>query len=123
MVRMCPECERTMDRDTSSGAVIFICYCGRKVPGGPADARIAGEVYDAGETQDMYKRLVKSAPHDRVNQLVSRDCPECGLDYMTQIRVGDREVVIWICKCGFVSGTAEPENAAASGPGGAGASA
>jgi hypothetical protein len=95
-----------MTRDTSSGTVSFICFCGVREEGAPEDARIAGDVLNAGETEEMYRRLIRNAPFDRVNKQVKRDCPKCGLDYMTQIRVGAREVVLWICKCGYDSGKA-----------------
>jgi predicted RNA-binding Zn-ribbon protein involved in translation (DUF1610 family) len=92
-----------MARDTSSGTVGFVCYCGVREEGSPEDARIAGDILHAGETEEMYRRLIMNAPFDRVNQQVARDCPQCGLDYMTQIRVGAREVVVWVCKCGYDS--------------------
>lgn len=102
-MRTCPECGRAMTRDTSAAAVKFACFCGLVVDGGPDDARIAGGILHAGETEEMYRRLIRNAAHDRVNQQVRRDCPECGLDYMTQVRVGSREVVVWVCKCGYES--------------------
>ena len=95
-----------MYRDTSSGTVNFICFCGVREEGGAGDARISGAVLNAGEDEEMYQRLIRNAPNDRVNQLVARDCTECGLDYMTQIRVGSREIVIWVCKCGHSSSSA-----------------
>lgn len=100
-MRTCPQCERVMASETSTGAVVFICYCGFKVDGKPEDMRIAGDVLNSGETEEMYHRLIRNAPFDRVNQLVKKDCPLCGLDYMTQIRVGAREIVILACKCGY----------------------
>ena len=109
-MRTCPQCNRVMARNTSTGTVNFICFCGIRVEGAPEDARIAGDILHAGETEEMYRRLIKNSPFDRVNQLVSKECPQCGLDYMTQIRVGAREVVVWVCKCGYDStrGAATP---------------
>lgn len=105
----CPQCNRAMTRDTSSGTVNFICYCGYHVEGTSEDVRISGDVLNAGETEEMYRRLIRNAPFDRVNQQVKRDCPKCGLDYMTQIRVGSREIVIWVCKCGYNSSSTSAE--------------
>ena len=101
MGHYCPECERVMQRNTSTGRVNFICYCGVKLKGTPADALIANFVLNAAQTTEMYRRLIKSAAFGRVNKQVMRDCPKCGLDYMTQIRVGKDEFVIWTCKCGY----------------------
>ena len=86
--------------DPSSGSVIFRCPCGVEEKGLPADARVGGAVLGASETTEMYRRLIRTAPYDRTNQIVRRPCPDCGLDYMVQIRVGDSEVIIYKCKCG-----------------------
>ena len=96
----CPECEREMARDTSSGAVMFQCYCGIKVPGAASDVRIAGAVLNSGQTAEKYARTIRNAAFDRTNQLVGVECTKCGLDYMTQIRISRQEVVIWKCQCG-----------------------
>ncbi len=96
-----------MARDTSSGAVVFRCYCGVEEKGEAEDALIASDILHAGETAQMYERLIANAAFDRVNQQVHRDCPRCGLDYMAQVRVGSREVVVWACKCGYTSTSTE----------------
>ena len=99
-MRFCKNCERAMVRNTSTGLVVFECPCGVEEPGTPEDCRIGGALLGAGGTTEMYRKLIRTAPIDRVNQLVERFCPACGLDYMTQIRVGDAEVIIYKCKCG-----------------------
>ena len=99
-MRFCNNCGRAMIRDPSSGTVVFRCPCGVEEKGAPEDARISGAVLGAGETTEMYRLLIKTAPFDRTNQLVARLCPDCGLDYMTQIRVGDSETIVYKCKCG-----------------------
>lgn len=97
-----------MSRDPSSGSVVFRCVCGAEEPGAPEDARVLGAVLGDGETTEMYRLLIQSAPHDRTNQLVHKACRECGLDYMTQIRVGTAEVIVYKCKCGHEETNAEP---------------
>ena len=99
-MRFCKNCGRAMVRDPSAGVVVFRCPCGAEESGAPEDARVGGAVLGAGETTEMYRRLIQTAPFDRTNQLVKRPCPDCGLDYMTQIRVGDSEVIVYKCKCG-----------------------
>lgn len=99
-MRFCDNCGRAMVRDPSSGVVVFRCPCGVEETGAAADARVSGAILGAGETTEMYRRLITTAPFDRTNQLVSRSCPSCGRDYMTQIRVGPAEVIIHACKCG-----------------------
>jgi DNA-directed RNA polymerase subunit M/transcription elongation factor TFIIS len=121
-MRFCKVCGRAMTRDASSGSVVFQCYCGVREPGGPYDARLSGAVLGASETAAMYDSLIRAAPFDRTNQLVLRPCPDCGLDYMTQIRVGDAEVIVYKCKCGHEEGggggaPAEATRPPAGGPG------
>ena len=102
-MKFCPKCERVMVRDTSSGVVRFSCTgCGEVVAGDAYDSRVGGAVLGAGETTAMYRRLIKTSPFDRVNQLVARVCAQCGLDYMTQIRVGESESIVYTCKCGNI---------------------
>lgn len=99
-MRFCKNCGRAMVRDPSSGSVVFRCQCGCEEPGTPEDARIFGNVFGTSETAEMYRKLIHTAPFDRTNQLVKRSCAVCGRDYMTQIRVGESEVIIYKCQCG-----------------------
>jgi hypothetical protein len=89
-----------MVRDSSTGAVVFRCPCGVEQPGGPGDARISGGIIGGSNTTIMYSRLIQTAPEDRTVQLVGLPCPDCGLDYAAQIRVGESEEIIYRCKCG-----------------------
>jgi predicted RNA-binding Zn-ribbon protein involved in translation (DUF1610 family) len=79
----------------------FYCSCGEIIEGGLEDVRISGAVLHPGEIADKYQKLINNSPFDRTNQQVSRDCPSCGLDYMTQIRIGVEEIIIYTCKCGY----------------------
>ena len=104
-MRFCPNCNRVMSRDPSSGSVVFQCPCGVNEPGGPIDARMGGEVFGSTDTAEMNRRNIKTAAFDRTNQLIRRNCLECGMDVMTQIRIGDAEIVILVCTCGATNST------------------
>jgi hypothetical protein len=107
-MKFCPVCERAMVRCTTSGEIVFTCPCGEKVKGGPYDARVGGIVAGSSETTDLYQRLIRSAPHDPVNQNVRcPPCPDCGRDYVAQLRISQAEVVIHRCKCGRERSAAE----------------
>ena len=88
-----------MRRETSTGVLIFRCYCGYSTKGSSEDSLIKSGTPNSEESTEMYRRYISNSPFDRVSQQVKRDCPKCGLDYMTQVRVGSREDVIWTCKC------------------------
>ncbi len=102
-MKVCPQCGLAMRRTTGAGGVAFECHCGLVCEGGAEDARVAGDVLHAGETEEMYRRLIRNAAHDLTNQQVKKECPACSLDYMTQVRVGHREAVVFVCKCGYDS--------------------
>jgi len=93
-----------MPREISSGTVVFVCKCGAEEKGSEEDARVSGQIYGAGEIRSMYEYLLRTASKDRTNQLIRRDCPNCGLDYMVQARVGSAEVIVHSCKCGYSPG-------------------
>jgi DNA-directed RNA polymerase subunit M/transcription elongation factor TFIIS len=100
-MHFCDTCSRVMARDTSSGKVVFVCACGAELPGAPEDACISTVAQGAEQTTALYESLIRNASKDRTNQLVARDCPQCGLDYMTQVRVGEQEIIVYTCKCGY----------------------
>jgi len=99
-MRFCPNDGRSMVRDPSSGVVVFRCPCGVEETGAPEDARVGGAVLGAGETTEMYRLLIRTAPFDKTDKMVLRDCEDCGRDYQVQIRVGESETIIYKCKCG-----------------------
>lgn len=92
-----------MERDTTSGSIVYKCpSCMQTVPGDDWDARISGGVLSAEETTALYDKVIYNSAHDRTNQLVRKDCKDCGRDYMAQLRVGDNEVIVHTCKCGAI---------------------
>lgn len=103
-MHICPECELVTTKDTSSGVIKFKCeVCGFEEEGDIYDVRMAGNSMSSDKSELMYERLIRSSAFDRVNQQVKKDCTKCGLDYMTQVRVGPRETIVWTCTCGNIT--------------------
>jgi DNA-directed RNA polymerase subunit M/transcription elongation factor TFIIS len=100
-MKFCSICSRTIKKNISMGNVIFKCVCGNIEKTLPEDSLISDPTISENETMGMYDNLIEFAPFDRTNQLIKMDCPTCGLDYLTQIRVGTSEVIIYRCKCGY----------------------
>ena len=104
-MKFCPNCQHLMQREISANTIMFTCgACQTKQKGSNKDlVTITGNLQFT-EVQDQYKNLVQYATDDPVNQLISRDdcCDKCGRDYATQIRVGNREIVVKMCKCGQI---------------------
>jgi DNA-directed RNA polymerase subunit M/transcription elongation factor TFIIS len=99
-MKFCKADGKVMTRDTSTGKVKFICICGKGEDGKPEDSLILTQTIGISEVKELYRTLINNAEHDRTNILIAKDCPNCGLDRMAQIRVGVNEVVVYKCKCG-----------------------
>ena len=102
-MKFCPSCESVMRQSMATGRVVFHCeVCSTEVEGQASDTLIFSGVIETGieSEEQKYARLLVNAAHDPSNEKVHRTCPKCGLDYMTQIRVGSRELIIFKCKCG-----------------------
>lgn len=111
-MHVCEKCGLAMRRVLGPEGIYFRCACGETVPGGPEDARLSGAVLHAGETAGRYDKLIRNSAFDRTAQQVKKDCPRCGLDYMTQVRVGENEFIVYTCKCGYSSASAADIDAA-----------
>jgi DNA-directed RNA polymerase subunit M/transcription elongation factor TFIIS len=100
-MKFCSVCNRSIKKKIIVGSVIFKCICGNTEPTLPSDVSIDDSQLGSTQTIEMYNNLIDLAPFDRTNQLIKKDCPNCGLDYLTQIRVGSSEIIIYRCKCGY----------------------
>jgi hypothetical protein len=91
-----------MIKSVVEGIVKFRCpQCERIENGVASDTLISKFVLSGTETIAMYDRLIATAAFDRCNNKVLKDCPECHLDYMSQLIFGESKVVIYVCKCGY----------------------
>jgi DNA-directed RNA polymerase subunit M/transcription elongation factor TFIIS len=100
-MKFCNKCGRAIKKKISMGNVIFKCVCGSIEESNSEDVLISNITIGTNETTEMYNNLIEFAPFDRTNQLIQMNCPLCGRDYMTQIRVGSSEIIIYRCKCGY----------------------
>jgi DNA-directed RNA polymerase subunit M/transcription elongation factor TFIIS len=102
-MQFCKRCQGVMSRDPQGDDIIFKCrFCGEERKGDVWDTCVEGGVIGHEQTGEMYRNLLKHSPFDPVNQRVARLCkaPGCGLDYMTLVRVGLDETVVFRCECG-----------------------
>ena len=83
-MKFCLSCKRLLTRKTDTGYVKLICECGNTYDGTPEDTLIMSSFKD--ETFD-FQNVIKFAPHDRVNKIVSEHCPNCTRVYMKRIQV------------------------------------
>lgn len=59
------------------------------------------ELLETRESNLKFEDFIKSSPFDPAANIVKKDCPNCGLDFMIMIRVGSSEIVMYTCDCGF----------------------
>jgi DNA-directed RNA polymerase subunit M/transcription elongation factor TFIIS len=102
-MKFCSICNRAIKKTIKNGSVSFVCVCGNIEKETPEDTLISSTAIGSIEIASMYESLIESAPFDNTNQLVSKDCPNCGRDYLTQIRISSAEIIIYRCKCGYTA--------------------
>lgn len=100
-MKFCKHCNRAIKKRILLGQVVFKCVCGNLEETKPDDVLISNITLNHTETTEMYNNLIELAPFDRTTQLINLDCPDCGRDYVSQIRVGTSEIIVYRCKCGY----------------------
>jgi len=100
-MKFCSTCDRAIKKRIIAGNVVFKCVCGNTEESRPEDVLISSITLHTAETTEMYNNLIELAPFDRTTQLIKADCPNCGLDYLSQVRVGTSEIIVYRCKCGY----------------------
>jgi DNA-directed RNA polymerase subunit M/transcription elongation factor TFIIS len=92
-----------MDRKIA-GRMTFTCSCGNVQEATAEDALIKSGNLHAEEDTSNYNKIIESSAMDPTNKKVKKDCPKCGLDFMTQLRIGENESIVWTCVCGHKMG-------------------
>jgi len=100
-MKFCSRCQHFIKKQIILGEVVFQCVCSNREESTDEDVLINSSNTEETNSIEMYNNLIEFAPFDRTNQLVQKDCPQCGLDYMTQLRIGEKEIVVYRCKCGY----------------------
>lgn len=106
IMQECPKCSIfTMVKSCQDGKVIFKCpsVCGYQMEGSNKDRLIDSfSVRRDQATVSVYKDEIKWVAHDRTSKQVKMDCPNCGLDYMSQWVQKDLTAVYFACTCGQI---------------------
>ena len=101
-MKYCTACEQSLTINISGATIGFSCpSCGKTAVATPEDLLIEQKLGKMTDTRMLYANLIRNAAEDRVNLQVARDCPECGLDYMAILRLGEEESIVYKCKCGY----------------------
>lgn len=101
-MNFCSQCQSVLTKEIKlNGNISFICSCLLEQAGKPEDTLIYEEFLGTVEVAQR-EIFIENSPYDPAGLVVLKDCPDCGLDFMTLIRVGQAENVIYTCTCGAI---------------------
>jgi hypothetical protein len=100
-IKFCVKCGALMDKLLVGNKVEFKCVCQNVVLGAPEDTLLAEETVDNLESYKKHDAFIENSPHDAARCIVMKNCPTCNLNFLTMIRIGTDETVVYVCKCGF----------------------
>ncbi len=100
-MRFCSYCSSNMSKSTATGAIVFHCRCQIQINGDPADTLMFEELLETSESNLKHEVFIENSAFDPARNIVMKDCPQCGLDFLTMIRVGVNEVIMYSCSCSF----------------------
>lgn len=104
MPKFCPKCEKSMEISTITGKLLFKCpVCAEQIEGDAYDVKMPSAFNPSEESTESWINIINNAPFDRVSQIVGKSCINCPRNYMTQLRLGQNERIVYSCKCGYNS--------------------
>ena len=90
-----------MQRRVGATAVFFECPCGHTEAGTSESRRIRSGMQQTTSMTEKYGTVIGCAPHSRTMLRVKQPCKNCGLPYLTQVKVGENDFIIRVCECGY----------------------
>ena len=101
-MRFCPQCESVMTKSTTAtGSIVFHCRCQYMIEGNPDDTLMAEGFLETSQGNLKHDVFIENAPFDAAANIVLKDCPQCGLNFMTMIRIGISETTMYTCSCNY----------------------
>lgn len=102
-MKFCKYCKSRMIKhaDGQTGLIVYKCVCLYEEPGVPEDTLMDEEIFLESGSLAIHQDLITNAPFDPAAFHVPKKCPSCGLDYLTLVRIGEQEVVMYTCDCGY----------------------
>ena len=104
-MKFCKYCGSRMTKtaDTQTGQITYKCICANVEIGAPEDTLMAEEVFLESSSLAIYHDLIENSPYDTAGSKTMKKCPDCGINFLTLIRISDQEIVMYTCTCGFKS--------------------
>ena len=103
-MKFCDQCGQIMKKEPLiTGRVVFQCKC-QRIEGGRDDTLMDFGQLETTDSTLQHEVFIDNSAFDPAANIVKKDCPECGLDYLRIIRVGINEVTMYTCTCGYRQG-------------------
>jgi DNA-directed RNA polymerase subunit M/transcription elongation factor TFIIS len=102
-MKFCNICESLLIKSTDTGNIQFKCNCLNTIEGEPDDSIMYEEYLEVSHSNLKHEVFIENAPHDNAANIIKYPCLECPLPYLTMIRIGEQEQVLYVCECGFKS--------------------
>ena len=107
-MKFCPTCESVMSKSTTAtGAIVFFCRCQLAIDGTADDTLMAEEYLETAESNLKHEVFIENSSFDPAANIVLKDCPDCGLNFLTMIHIGVDETTMYTCTCGYRATYAE----------------
>ncbi len=100
-MKFCNICGAIMEKLTTPTGIVFKCICTNQIDGGGDDSLMDEEHYEIAESTLKHEVFIENSPHDPAGNTVLKDCPRCPMNYMTLIIIGEAQVVLYTCICGY----------------------
>ena len=100
-MKYCTVCQAVLQKNTTTGSIIFKCICGSEYKKDPTDTLMAEEILITEQSSSKFSDFMSNAAFDKSGYKISKMCHECKLDYLTMIIINNS--TIYTCTCGFNS--------------------
>lgn len=98
MKKACEQCRNLLDAVTHGEQLQFKCKpCNKVFPANPEDTLMAS--FTKYMEHDKYSDLIRGSAYDPTNKKINKKCKNCGKDYMSMLRLGEDELVVFVCTC------------------------
>lgn len=97
----CEVCESVLNRDTSSGLLLFVCgRCGKTKKSNDVDSLIYYESFNKNDENTRHGGVLNNAAYDNINPRVFKPCPRCKKEIVSYIITDVDMVYMYKCTCG-----------------------
>lgn len=110
-MKFCKICKSIMVKNAlQNDTIMFICRCQYRELGEADDTLMLEKYLETSESLAKHDVFLENAPFDQAANIVLKDCPKCGLNFLILTRIGKSESVFYVCSCGYRASHAEYTN-------------